>query len=115
MKKKINSNLKGKVGEREWARFCREHGFAVIRTEQYCGKYDPNAADCTGLPYVHQEVKRVEKLNIEKAMQQSVEEAGEKPLMPIVAHRKNHEKWLVTMYAGDWFTLYKYFLKYKED
>ena len=27
--------------------------------------------------------------------------------MPIVAHRKNNAKWLITMRADDWFEMYK--------
>ena len=53
-----------------------------------------------GLPGVHIECKRVEKLNIHDAMNQSVRDAAEGQ-MPIVAHRKNRTKWLVTLRAED--------------
>ena len=104
----MNSKRKGKAGELEWCKFCREHGFeAVRRTAQFCGNTG-EAADCVGLYGIHQEVKRVEKLNIHEAMAQAERdaEAEGKGNMPIVAHRKNNTKWLVTMRAEDWFKLY---------
>ena len=104
----MNSKRKGKAGELEWCKFCREHGFeAVRRTAQFCGNTG-EAADCVGLCGSHQEVKRVEKLNIHEAMAQAEHdaEAESKGNMPIVAHRRNNTKWLVTMRAEDWFKLY---------
>lgn len=96
---------KGKRGEREWARVCREHGYDCRRTSQYCGQTG-DASDVIGLPGLHQEVKRVEKLNITCAMTQAARDAkpGE---IPIVAHRRNNCPWLVTMRAGDFFEIYK--------
>lgn len=104
----MNSKRKGKAGELEWCKLCRVHGFKdVRRTAQFCGNTG-EAADCIGLPGIHQEVKRVEKLNIHEAMAQAERDAeveGEGN-MPIVAHRRNNTKWLVTMRAEDWFKLY---------
>lgn len=104
----MNSKQKGARGEREFAKFCRDHGWAEVRrTAQYCGNTG-DASDCVGLPGIHQEVKRVERLNIEDAMAQSKRDAeangGEE--IPIVAHRKNNCEWLITMRAEDWFVLY---------
>lgn len=102
----MNSREKGKRGELEWARLCREHGYACRRTAQYCGNTG-DASDVVGLPGIHQEVKRVERLNLEDAVCQAVHDcAGE---IPIVAHRRNHHDWLVTMRAEDWFRLYREF------
>ena len=39
----MNSNRKGKVGEREWASECRAQGFDARRGQQYCG--NPDAPD----------------------------------------------------------------------
>jgi len=111
--RRINSNLKGKRGEREWANYCKMRELNVSRTAQHCGKHDPNAADCVGLPKIHQEIKREEKLNIYKALCTAKEEAYShskktgKNLIPIIAHRKNNQKWMVTMSADDWINLYK--------
>jgi len=98
----MNSNQKGKVGEREFAKVCREHGYEARRGQQYNGI---EGDDVVGLPGIHIEVKRVERLNIEGAMSQS--KADAKTVIPIVAHRKNHCEWLITMTAEDWFNFYR--------
>ena len=101
----MNSKQKGKRGELEWASFCRQQGYDCRRTSQYCGNTG-DASDVVGLPGIHQEVKRVERLNIEEAMYQAVRDSqGSK--IPVVAHRKNGQGWLVTMRAEDWFSLYR--------
>lgn len=99
---------KGKRGERMWAAVCREEGYNVRRTSQYCGQ-SGDAADCIGLPGIHQEVKFVERLNVREAMEQAAHDAAEKGCgdIPIVAHKKSHAEWLVTMKAADWFKLYR--------
>lgn len=56
----INSNSKGKKGELELSKILREHGYDTRRGQQYCGANGD--ADVIGLPYVHIECKRVEKL-----------------------------------------------------
>lgn len=105
----INSRRKGAEGELEWARFCKSYGYDVHRTAQYCGNTG-EASDVEGLPGVHVEVKRVEALNIDKAMDQSIRDAEAEKLgrVPIVAHRKNRGPWYVTMLAHDWFRMYIY-------
>ena len=100
-----SSRDKGKRGEREWALVCREHGYQARRTAQNCGS-SGDAADVTGLPGIHIEVKRVERLNLEDAMAQAVRDSAGTGRLPIVAHRRSHCGWLVTMRAEDWFELY---------
>ena len=104
----LYSRNKGKVGEREWAHICREQGYDAHRTAQFRGNTGA-AGDVEGLPGIHQEVKRVEHLNIVQAMMQSANDAAkeDKGNLPIVAHRKNRLGWLVTMRAEDWFSLYR--------
>lgn len=107
----VNSRRKGKEGELEWAKLCREHGYGdARRTAQFCGKTG-EASDVVGLPHCHQEVKRVEALNIHEAMAQAVRDSEGSGKLPIVAHRRNKTKWLVTMRAEDWFTLYAAYAK----
>ena len=49
----------------------KEYGFHNIRrTVQYNGKSDDSAADLVGLPGIHVECKRIEKMNIDSAMDQ---------------------------------------------
>jgi Holliday junction resolvase len=101
----MNSKLKGGRGEREFAALCRAEGYDDVRRgQQFAGGYD--SPDVRGLPGVHVEVKRVERLNIGEAMRQSIKDCGDMAI-PIVAHRRNREDWYVTMRAGDWFTLYR--------
>lgn len=92
----INSNTKGKVGEREFAKLLRDYGWdGARRGQQYSGI---EGEDVVGLPGYHIEVKRVERLNVSKAMEQSKEDAAPGEI-PIVAHRKNRETWKITIDA----------------
>lgn len=101
----INSRAKGKRGELEIAHLLREYGYDdARRTAQYCGNTG-DASDVVGLPNIHIEVKRVEKLNIEKAMAQSSRDARDGE-MPVVMHRKDRHPWLVTMSMGDFMEMY---------
>ena len=100
-----NSPDKGKGGEREWAKFCREHGFPEARRgKQYAGHED--APDCVkaGPEGWFAEVKRVQALNLQKAWDKAVEDAGPDQ-KPYVAHRKNYKDWLVTLRAEDFLEL----------
>ena len=101
----INSKRKGKVGELELAKVLREYGYDCRRTNQYCGNTG-EASDVVGLPYIHIECKRVERLNLDDAIKQAERDAKSDEL-PAVFHRKNHHKWLVTMTLDDWIALYK--------
>lgn len=98
-----DSRAKGARGERELAKKLREFGFSTRRGQQYSGANGD--ADVVGVPAIHIECKRVEKLNINKAMRQSLTDSrqGEKA---VVMHKKNGEKWLVTMVLADWIELY---------
>ena len=113
---KINSKQKGKAGELEFAHECQKYGFEnVHRTAQTNGKLEQSLADCEGLPDIHIEVKRVESLNIDKAMEQSIRdlETKKEKKFPAVFHRKNRKPWKCTMLLEDWMTIYKGYLKDK--
>ncbi|MFU2419356.1 MAG: hypothetical protein ACM67S_01205 [Bacteroidota bacterium] len=99
-----NSRQKGARGERELAAVLREHGFECRRGQQYSGANGD--ADVVGLPGVHIECKRVESLNIYKAIEQAKSDARENEL-PAVFHRKNGKPWLVTMTLEDWMKIFK--------
>ena len=100
----VNSRRKGKEGELEFARECREAGYEVRRSQQYCGA--AGDADVVGLPGLHVEVKRVNKLNIDKAMEQARGDASDGQ-MPVVAHRKDGGRWMVTMDLATFWRLYR--------
>lgn len=100
----MNSRRKGKNGELEIAKILRSYGYDTRRGQQYSGANGD--ADVVGVPGVHLEIKRVEKLNIDNAMEQSIRDALEDET-PVVMHRKNGKKWLVTMRLDDWMTMYE--------
>ena len=99
----INSRQKGKAGELELANKLKEYGYDAKRSVQYNGL--AGKADVLGLPNIHIECKRVEKLNLYDAMDQAKRDAkgGNKPA---VFHRKNRSAWLVTMELDDFMTIY---------
>ena len=92
----INSKDKGKRGEREFTALLRKHGFNARRGQQFKGTEDSPDIICECLPF-HFEVKRVQKLNLDNAMDQAKKDCGNNE--PVVAHRKNHHKWLITINA----------------
>lgn len=100
----MNSRKKGKKGELELANILKTYGFDCRRGQQYCGANGD--ADVVGLPGIHIECKRVETLNVSQAMRQAQKDAKDEE-MPVVMHRKNRERWLVTMTLEDWMELYK--------
>lgn len=99
-----NSRRKGKDGELEWAKFLREHGYDAHRGQQYKGGGD--SPDVTGLPGIHQEVKRVEQFSLYTALDQSKRDAADAEI-PIVIHRRNRKPWVVVMDAEDFLTMYE--------
>lgn len=102
----MNSKQKGKRGELEFAKLCRDMGYDVRRTAQYCGNTG-DASDCVGLPGIHIEVKRTERLSIYDAMAQAIWDSRNSGDIPIVAHRRNDSQWLIIMESDDWFKLYR--------
>lgn len=100
-----SSQRKGAEGERELASILQSAGYDVERGASMSFGEVP---DLSGLPGVHIECKRVEKLNLLEAMQQAMRDAerfqdGE----PAVFHRRNRSPWLVTMPLSSWLKLYK--------
>ena len=108
----MDSREKGKRGERELARKLNGLGFETRRSVQYCGANGD--ADVVGIPGIHIECKRVENLNIHKAMAQAINDAEEGEA-PAVFHRKNGGQWLVTMRLDDWAAREKCFMKEWEE
>lgn len=100
----MNSRAKGAAGERELAHELEKYGFTARRGQQFCGANGD--ADVVGVPGLHIECKRVERLNLEEAMEQSRRDAreGEKP---VVMHRKNRKPWLVTISLEDFMEILK--------
>lgn len=103
----MNSRNKGKVGEREFAALLREHGFDARRGQQFSGSPDSPDVVSDELSWLHVEVKRVQNLNLADACAQAKrDQTGSgltKKLAWIVAHRRNHAPWLITMRAETFF------------
>jgi hypothetical protein len=104
----VNSRRKGAVGEREFAALLREHGFDARRGQQFSGSPDSPDVVSDALAWLHVEVKRVQNLNLTDACVQAEGDCGrgapaghKKPW--IVAHRRNHAPWLITMRAETFF------------
>ena len=127
----MNSREKGKRGERQWRDELRANGYHARRGQQFSGSPDSPDVVCEELDWLHFEVKAVERLNIEDAMEQARQDCGARnaecgvedstphpgPLpvrggegretrtrkVPVVAHRRSHRRWLVTMDAETFF------------
>jgi Holliday junction resolvase len=99
----INSKRKGAAGERELAAKLREYGFDSRRSVQYCGANGD--ADVLGLPGIHIECKRTEKLNLYDAMAQAKSDCKEN--IPAVFHRRNNCEWLVILRLEDFIEIYR--------
>lgn len=94
----MNIKRKGNRGEFELAGILRDHGIDACRNDQYMvgGRGNPDVyAEICGQP-LHVEVKRAERLNVNEAMHQAMRDA-ESGYLPVVAHRRNREPWLVTV------------------
>lgn len=98
------SQRKGAAGERELAAILQEHGYDCSRGGSLSFGEVP---DLTGLPGIHVECKRVERLNVQEAMDQAIRDAERmQDGMPTLFHRRNRKPWLVTMRLEDWLLLY---------
>lgn len=107
---KINSRAKGATGEREIANILKEeYGYDTRRGQQFCGINGD--ADVVGIEGLHLEIKRVEKLNLDEAYAQSVRDSKDNEI-PVVVHRKNRQKWKVTLSLEDFMLLWRYYEDY---
>ena len=100
----MNSRQKGARGERELAEKLREYGYETRRGQQYSGANGD--ADVVGIPGIHIECKRVERLNIDEALSQAERDARDGE-MPVVMHRRNRTEWKVTMLLDDFMRIWE--------
>lgn len=103
----INSKQKGKAGELELVRKLKEHGYDVRRSVQYNGKAEEGQPDLLGLPKIHVECKRTEKLNLYDAVNQAKRDSAGTDDIPVVFHRRNNCEWLAIMPLEDFMEIYK--------
>lgn len=94
----INSKQKGKTGELELVKKLKELGFDCRRAQQFKGNTESDDdADIIGIDGLHIECKRVEKLNVEDALQQAERDSKNNDNIPVVMWRRNGEKWKATV------------------
>lgn len=99
------SQHKGRAGELELSRILRGCGYDVQPGRAVSYGATP---DISGLPGIHIECKRVERLNVPEAMKQAVRDAEKfHDGAPTLFHRRSREPWLVTMRLQDWMGLYR--------
>lgn len=99
----INSRRKGKEGEIALAKILRGYGYEARRGVQYHGGAD--SPDVVGLPGIHIECKRVERLDLTAAYEQAFRDSGDDEI-PAVFHKKSKEPWMVTVSLEDFMRLY---------
>lgn len=101
----MNSRQKGARGERELANYLRERGFEEARRgQQFSGS--PDSPDVKGLPGLHIEAKRVERLNFYDAYAQAERDSGEGEI-PTVMQRRDRGKWMAYLSLDDFLEMYK--------
>ena len=98
------SREKGKRGERELASKLREFGYNARRGQQYCGVNGD--ADVVGLPGMHIEVKRTERLQLYDALNQSKRDAKSYEI-PCVMYRKNNSEWVTILPLDRFMEIYR--------
>ena len=82
----------------------QSYGYAVRRGGSLTFGAVP---DLVGLPGVHIECKRVERLDLSAAIAQAARDAERfRDGLPAVFHRRNREGWLVTLRLDDFMKLY---------
>jgi Holliday junction resolvase len=100
----LNSRRKGKTGELQFSRLLRTYGFNDARRgRQFSGL---GAPDVVGLPGYHVEVKYCQAGQIYNWLQQAIDEAAP-GAVPIVAHRRRRQDWVVILSASDFLGLLK--------
>lgn len=95
-----NSRAKGKRGELELCQKIRELlQWDVRRSVQYCGDSGDSDLIAVQAPNLFIECKLVQNLNLHKAMDLAVKQAG--GTTPAIFHRKDRTEWLVTVRLSD--------------
>ena len=94
------SKRKGKSGELEVAHLYQDIGYMARRTSQYCGS-SGDASDVTGVPYIHIEVKRQEKMNLYDWLEQAKRDSQRTDNVPGVHYRQSRKGWRVLLECED--------------
>lgn len=99
------SRRKGRAGELEIVRIFQAHGIDAKPGDPVSFGSTP---DVVNIPGIHPEIKRVERLNVQEAMNQAIRDSEKfHDGVPALFHRRNRSPWLVTMRLSDWLELYR--------
>ena len=97
-----NPKRKGNAGERELMRLLHTYGLVEAGRTEGSGRFGDG--DIKGVPQLHIEAKRTERVNLYAAMAQAQADRGIGNDVPVVFHRKNHGDWMVFISAEDFLT-----------
>ena len=98
----MNSRRKHARGNREFAALCRQAGFPAS-----CDHGILNSGELPGLSV---EVRRTQRLHMEKVMADAVASAS-KDAIPLVAHRADRQPWRITLDLPGFLRLYSAYLQ----
>lgn len=102
----MKSKRKGASYEREVAKDLKYYGYDARRTAQYCGNTG-DASDVVGLPNLHIECKRYANRGFDYDwIEQAVRDKKDDEI-PVVIHRTDNQKSVVTLYLEDFITIYR--------
>ena len=94
------SQRKGRAWELEICRIFQTHG---IEARPGAPVSFGSTPDVVGIPGIHAEVKRVERLNVPEAMNQAVRDCEKfRGGRPALFHRRDRSPWLATTRLEDW-------------
>ncbi len=100
---------KGADAERELVSILNGYGY---QTQRGGSETFGTVPDVIGLPGIHIEVKRAERLNLMEAVNQAARDSARfRDGLPAVFHRRNRQPWLVTMRLIDWMEIYRKAIK----
>ena len=110
------SRDKGARGEREFANLLKELGFTSLRKGfTQCAPEGESDVECKELPNWHFEVKRVNRLEIWRALAQAEADAKPKGRLPVVAFKRDRSEWYITMGAEELMKMVKGYLNTLES
>ena len=115
----VNGKNKGKRGELEAVHYLKDKGYDTARRSvQYSGKGNEDSADIVdAIPGVHLEVKRTEKCNPYKYLEQAIKDSTltGKSDIPVVMHRQNRKEWIAILRMDDLVKILKRLGFYESD
>ena len=101
-----SSQRKGREAELELVKVLHGFGFESVQAGEPVSY--GSTPDLVGLPGIHVEVKRVERLNVSQAMNQAERDSERfQDGVAVIFHRRNREPWMVTMNLDDFMKIYR--------